>query len=48
MPVFRQTKLCLACAKLVEIFGDLNFGIDRWFVRNPGYSAQSQPDEWDR
>ena len=25
-----------ACAKLVEIFGDLNFGIDRWFVRNPG------------
>ena len=28
--------LAVACAKLVEIFGDLNFGIDPWFVRNPG------------
>ena len=27
--------LAVACAKLVEIFGDLNFGIDPWFVRNP-------------
>ncbi|HEY1893032.1 MAG TPA: PP2C family protein-serine/threonine phosphatase [Chthoniobacterales bacterium] len=28
--------LVVVCAKLVEIFGDLNFGIDLWFVRNPG------------
>src|SRR5438045_62093 len=28
--------LAVALAKLVEIFGDLNFGIDPWFVRNPG------------
>lgn len=28
--------LAVACAKLVEIFGNLNFGIDAWFVRNPG------------
>src|SRR5207244_5652981 len=27
--------LAVACAKLVEIFGGLNFGIDAWFVRNP-------------
>jgi serine phosphatase RsbU (regulator of sigma subunit) len=26
----------IACAKLVEFLGGINFGIDAWFVRNPG------------
>ena len=34
--VVASVVLAVACAKLVEIFGDLNFGIDPWFVRNPG------------
>ena len=33
--VVASVVLAVACAKLVEIFGDLNFGIDPWFVRNP-------------
>ena len=28
--------LVLACAKLIEILGGYRFGIDAWFVRNPG------------
>jgi serine phosphatase RsbU (regulator of sigma subunit) len=34
--VVASVVLVVVCAKLVEIFGDLNFGIDPWFVRNPG------------
>jgi serine phosphatase RsbU (regulator of sigma subunit) len=34
--VVASVVLVVVCAKLVEIFGDLNFGIDLWFVRNPG------------
>src|SRR5947207_13818504 len=34
--VVASVVLAVVCAKLVEIFGDLNFGIDPWFVRNPG------------
>jgi len=34
--VVASVVLVMACAKLVEIFGNLNFGIDPWFVRNPG------------
>ena len=34
--VVASVVLAVACAKLVEIFGDLNFGIDPWLVRNPG------------
>ena len=26
----------IACAKLIEFLGGTNFGIDAWFVRNPG------------
>jgi hypothetical protein len=26
----------IACAKLAEFLGGINFGIDAWFVRNPG------------
>lgn len=26
----------IACAKLAEFFAGINFGIDAWFVRNPG------------
>src|SRR5580765_7614983 len=29
--VVASVVLAVACAKLVEIFGDLNFGIDPWF-----------------
>ena len=28
--------LVVACAKLAEFLGGINFGIDAWFVRNPG------------
>jgi serine phosphatase RsbU (regulator of sigma subunit) len=28
--------LTMACAKLVEVLGGFHFGIDAWFVRNPG------------
>jgi serine phosphatase RsbU (regulator of sigma subunit) len=28
--------LVIACAKLAEFLGGINFGIDAWFVRNPG------------
>jgi serine phosphatase RsbU (regulator of sigma subunit) len=28
--------LTMACAKLVELLGGFHFGIDAWFVRNPG------------
>jgi hypothetical protein len=28
--------LVVACAKLTEFLGGINFGIDAWFVRNPG------------
>ena len=27
--------LAMACAKLIEVLGGFNFGIDAWFVRNP-------------
>jgi serine phosphatase RsbU (regulator of sigma subunit) len=28
--------LAMACAKLIEVLAGFNFGIDAWFVRNPG------------
>ena len=34
--VLAAVVLIIACAKLVEILGGLHFGIDAWFVRNPG------------
>src|SRR5437762_8526474 len=34
--VVASVVLAVACTKLVEMFGDLNFGIEPWFVRNPG------------
>lgn len=34
--VFASIVLVIACLKLVEFFGGYHFGIDAWFVRNPG------------
>ena len=34
--VLSVAALALACAKLMEFLGGINFGIDAWFVRNPG------------
>ena len=40
--------LAVACAKLVELFAGLNFGIDAWFVRNPELFGAVPTDEWHR
>jgi hypothetical protein len=40
--------LAMACAKLIEVLGGFNFGIDAWFVRNPGQFGAVRPDGWHR
>src|SRR6184192_4197395 len=34
--------LAMACAKLIEVLGGFNFGIDAWFVRNPEHRSEER------